>query len=136
MPLITKVAAPLVRGSGSFLYAVHGAWVYPIAIGSLAGPSGVVALSCATLFEALFAAMRRASFRIHFSLPALALRLGGGSAMGFGSALIPGGNGTLILLGLPSLSPHAPVAYAALALGAGLTLFVSPALRRAAALLR
>jgi hypothetical protein len=37
--------------------------------------------------------------------------------MGFGSTLILGGNGTLALLGLPSPSPHASVAYAVLALG-------------------
>jgi toxin CptA len=57
------------------------------------------------------------------SLAMLAARLGGGTAMGFGAALIPGGNDALVLLGLPLLQPAALSAYAgmigAIALGFG-----------------
>lgn len=41
----------------------------------------------------------------------LASRFGGGMAMGFGAALIPGGNDALVLLGLPLLQPTAVAAY-------------------------
>jgi uncharacterized membrane protein YedE/YeeE len=46
---------------------------------------------------------------------AIAARFGGGALMGFGAALIPGGNDGLVLLGLPLLQPAAFVAYAAMA---------------------
>lgn len=45
----------------------------------------------------------------------LGARLGGGALMGFGAALIPGGNDALVLLGLPLLQPTAFAAYAAMA---------------------
>lgn len=45
----------------------------------------------------------------------LGARLGGGALMGFGAALIPGGNDALVLLGLPLLQPAAFAAYAAMA---------------------
>jgi uncharacterized membrane protein YedE/YeeE len=41
----------------------------------------------------------------------------GGTLMGLGVALTPGGNDVLVLYGLPSLSPHAIPSYAALAVG-------------------
>jgi toxin CptA len=44
----------------------------------------------------------------------LGARLGGGALMGFGAALIPGGNDALVLLGLPLLQPAAFAAYAAM----------------------
>ena len=46
-----------------------------------------------------------------------ARNLVGGSLMGLGAALTPGGNDVLVLYGLPSLSPHALPGYAALAVG-------------------
>jgi hypothetical protein len=50
--------------------------------------------------------------------------LAGGTLMGLGVALTPGGNDALVLYGVPTLSPHAIPAYAALAAGvvAGLVL--------------
>ena len=47
--------------------------------------------------------------------------------MGFGTALAPGGNDALVLYGIPTLSPYALPAYAALAAGvaAGLLLMRS-----------
>lgn len=52
--------------------------------------------------------------------------------MGFGAALIPGGNGVLVLHAFPALSPHAVPAYIALILGVGASLLVSRFLRRSA----
>jgi toxin CptA len=46
----------------------------------------------------------------------LAMRFGGGVLMGFGAAMIPGGNDALVLLGLPLLQPAAFAAYAAMVL--------------------
>jgi len=55
----------------------------------------------------------------HFALRkgdvrAFAARFIGGALMGFGAALIPGGNDALVLLGLPLLQPAAFAAYAAM----------------------
>jgi toxin CptA len=41
-------------------------------------------------------------------------RFGGGVLMGFGAALIPGGNDGLVLMGLPLLQPAAFAAYGAM----------------------
>lgn len=46
----------------------------------------------------------------------------GGSLMGFGAGMIPGGNDTLILSGFPGLSVHAPVAIAIIVLTIALVL--------------
>jgi toxin CptA len=51
-------------------------------------------------------AIRNADWRTY------AARFGGGVLMGFGAALIPGGNDAHVLLGLPLLQPAAFVAYA------------------------
>jgi toxin CptA len=48
------------------------------------------------------------------SLRGVVARLFGGALMGFGAALIPGGNDALVLMGLPLLQPAAFVAYAAM----------------------
>ncbi|ABG33142.1 response regulator SirA [Roseobacter denitrificans] len=40
--------------------------------------------------------------------------LSGGAIMGASAAIIPGGNGTMLIHGLPSLAPHAIAAYAAM----------------------
>jgi toxin CptA len=54
----------------------------------------------------------------------IATRFGGGALMGFGAAMIPGGNDALVLLGLPLLQPAAFAAYASMCLviASGLTL--------------
>jgi hypothetical protein len=52
--------------------------------------------------------------------------------MGFGIALIPGGNAVLILHSLPSLLPYAVPVYVALVIGSGATLLLSRTLRRSA----
>ena len=48
----------------------------------------------------------------------------GGTLMGAGAVLIPGGNDTLILDSLPGLSPHAIPAFVALLFGIGVTLLL------------
>ena len=46
----------------------------------------------------------------------------GGTFMGAGAVLIPGGNDALMLKSLPGLSPHAIPAFVALLFGVGVTL--------------
>ena len=46
----------------------------------------------------------------------------GGTLMGAGAVLIPGGNDALMLKSLPGLSPHAIPAFVALVFGIGVTL--------------
>lgn len=64
----------------------------------------------------------------------MAKRLLGGTIMGIAATMVPGGNDVLILHALPALSPHAPVAYAALVAGAAAALALSSRLRRSAVL--
>ena len=52
--------------------------------------------------------------------------------MGFGAALVPGGNAVLILHGIPTFSPHAVPDYLALCLGIMILLLISPSLRKLA----
>ena len=80
------------------------------------------------LFAAMFAGMvlstwQRRSLRIARAPAGTWLRtLCGGTLMGLGAALTPGGNDALILYGIPSLSPHALPTYAAMAVGIAVAL--------------
>lgn len=72
----------------------------------------------AVLFGMLASTWQRGSFRIDWRPRWSWLRnIFGGILMGLGTALLPGGNDALVLYGIPSLSPHALPAYAALILG-------------------
>ena len=71
-------------------------------------------------------------FHLRFQWRRLPLHIIGGAAMGFGAALIPGGNAVLVLNAFPALSPHAAPAYFSIILGAAMALFTSQFLRRAA----
>lgn len=132
---ITEKAAVLVGICGAFLYAFHGLWIYALDPGRLIEAGGatrewdIASLSAAVLVGAGICAVREGSFRLQASWRAFPFRLTGGVLMGYGAALVPGGNGTLILEGIPALSPHAIPAYAALALGSAVTLLGSPTLR-------
>ena len=57
------------------------------------------------------------------------LRFGAGAAMGLGAALVPGGNDSLVLLGMPTLQASAFVAYAAMVATIGLVLIIARAFR-------
>jgi len=48
----------------------------------------------------------------------------GGALMGFGTALLPGGNDALVLYGIPALSPHALPAFAAMMAGIAAALWL------------
>ncbi len=72
----------------------------------------------AVMFGMLSSTWQRRSFRIDWKPRWAWLRnIFGGMLMGLGTALLPGGNDALVLYGIPSLSPHALPAYAALIVG-------------------
>jgi len=73
-----------------------------------AHPATLWVVSGSAMLAMVASAMLRGSFRIRpVRLRSAARRLGAGSLMGAGAALIPGGNDGLILFGIPSLSSHA-----------------------------
>jgi uncharacterized membrane protein YedE/YeeE len=83
----------------------------------------------AVLFGMLSSTLQRGSFRIDWRPRLSWLRnIIGGFLMGFGTALLPGGNDALVLYGIPSLSPHAIPAYLALIAGITIALITMRAL--------
>lgn len=79
---------------------------------------------------AVAGALTAGRFKLQGAHPVeLLLRFGAGAAMGFGAALIPGGNDSLVLFGMPSLQAPAFVAYAAMVTTIGLALVVARAFR-------
>lgn len=93
-----------------------GAWAYTdllaeLARGMAANPLARVALLLVMLLGAALGGWTAARWRSTPVSPAQALRcLVGGTLMGWGSVLIPGGNDGLILIGMPLLWPSAWVA--------------------------
>jgi len=71
----------------------------------------------------LLSAWQRGSLRLQWRrIQTWPRHLIGGTLMGAGAVLIPGGNDTLMLKSLPGLSPHAIPAFVALLFGIGVTL--------------
>ena len=67
------------------------------------------------VFGGLAASIWNQSFELRWPSVGGALRrLCGGALMGGSAAIIPGGNGTMLVYGVPSLAPHALAAYAAM----------------------
>lgn len=125
--------AALVLGfSGGVLYALHDAWTYTNAlkrqVQSLWQPIDQPVTLHLVLFLALFCGMllsawQRGKFRLRWRrIQAWPRHLIGGTFMGAGAVLTPGGNDTLILKSLPGLSPHALPAFVALLFGISVTL--------------
>jgi hypothetical protein len=122
-----STAAMLIGLANGVLYLVDGAWGYTgtlqqsvegwLQIRMWPGSAQWI------LFAALFAGMlvstwQRGSLRIERPPGRAWVRtLLGGSLMGLGAALAPGGNDALILYGIPSLSPHAVPAYLTMVAG-------------------
>lgn len=125
-------AAMLMGVAGGILYALHGSWAYTVAIErGLAAMTAdhipnldlaLIFLSC--LVGAALAARKLRRFRLQLNPGDIPRHLLGGTIMGTGAALIPGGNDVLVLHALPALSPHAPFAYLALVAGAAAALAV------------
>jgi uncharacterized membrane protein YedE/YeeE len=77
----------------------------------------------AVLAGMLISTIQRGTFRLDLTPEPVWLRsFFGGAIMGIGVALTPGGNDSLVLYGIPTLSPHALPAYLAMAAGIALAL--------------
>lgn len=102
------------------LFLVAGPWAYTEVLDQLAhGGMGFGGLQIALLFALLFGAVAggwrgRTGFNLDGATAARCVI--GGGLMGFGSALIPGGNDNLILSGIPNLQAYAWVAISAMVL--------------------
>lgn len=99
-------------------------------IGSRPFPAaGRVLLLLSILAGMLVSTLQRRSFKFDARPRRIWLRhLFGGTLMGLGTALAPGGNASLVLYGIPSMSPHALPALAAMLVGIALGLVVMRAL--------
>ena len=123
--LDTGAALLIIGVGGGLLYAVAGKWTYMSIIshraaalvvhdGSSLGMAATLS-ALAALAGAVFAALRAGHFRLMSPRPLpAAMKLLGGAAMGFGAAIIPGGNDVMLLYGVPSAAGHAIAAYAAM----------------------
>lgn len=101
---------------GASVGALHQPWPWLTALRYIGTSDGLTAIGMIGLISGSIAnGMFRGRFM--FEPPRLAAvrdRFAGGLLMGAGSALIPGGNDSLILQGIPSGSPLAFLAYAVL----------------------
>jgi len=129
-----STGAMLMGVSGALLFLMFGPFGYTAtfellteyALGASAPPSTVRwILLVAVLAGMLVSTLERKSFRIDWRPHrGWLLNFGGGTLMGLGAALAPGGNDALVMYGIPILSPYALPTYLALGCGvmAGLLL--------------
>lgn len=122
-PLRPLTAMLVIGALGGLLYALAGSWTHLGVIGqearfysgiSMDEPAGkALAGGLSLIAGALFAAWHSGKFRWRWGDPKLWLRcVIGGGLMGASAAFIPGGNGALIVHGVPSGALHAWVAIA------------------------
>jgi len=127
-------AAAVLGVAGGLLYNLQGAWTYTNflraeAVSWLgAGPLPTVGhglLLAALVAGMLLSSLQRGSFALkRDGRQHAGRRITGGFLMGIGGALIPGGNDTLLLGAIPTLSPWALGTYLALLAGIALALLV------------
>lgn len=127
-----EVAVVVMGISGGVLYALYGSWMYTVALdrGLSAMMSDAITdfdllvLFVGLLGGAAFAARRMRLWRFRLNAVQAVQRLVAGTMMGFGAALVPGGNDVLVLHAFPALSAHALPAYVAMSLGVGLAVML------------
>jgi uncharacterized protein len=129
-----STAALLIGMAGSVIFLLVGSPGYTTtlldAVEGYLGMQVVPSIARWSLLFALFAGMatstlQRKSFRLDWRPQSAWLRhMIGGTLMGFGTALVPGGNDALVLYGIPSLSRHALPAFFAMAIGIAVGLWV------------
>jgi hypothetical protein len=133
-------AAALVIGlSGGVLYTLHDSWTYTntmrrgaaFLLGDDSAPPAVqVVLFLALFLGMVLSSWQRGSVRLSTQPLRNGLRhLTGGLMMGLGGAVIPGGNDTLILKGIPTFSPEALMVYLSLIAGVASVLLLMRAVR-------
>ena len=101
---------------GAFVGALHQPWPWMPALRYIGTSDWLTAMGLTGLIAGSIASgMFEGRFRLGVpGLAALRDRFTGGLLMGAGSTLIPGGNDSLVLQGIPSGSPSAFLAYAIL----------------------
>ena len=116
-PLTSMAVIGLVNG---VLLMVAAGWPYTSLLMDLARAPGM-GLAWRGLLAAIFvagalaAALANGTFQSNPGSPRHWLRhVGGGMLMGIGATLVPGGNDTMLLVGLPLLLPNLVLAYAAM----------------------
>lgn len=110
------------------LSALVASWPYTnllvdLAVDRRAAGDERILLALIFFLGAVAGAATRGDLRLRAaSAGAIVRRLAGGGLMGFGALLIPGGNDSIVLVGIPLLQPEAMLAYLAiiLAIAAGL----------------
>lgn len=129
-----STAAAMLGIAGGALYGSEGAWTYTnflraevsVVFGGVTPSRLHATLVLALLAGMLLSAWERRSLALRSwrHEGKLHLRFAGGWLMGVGGALVPGGNDTLLLGAMPSLSLPAVGAYAAMLSGIAATLAV------------
>jgi len=130
-----STAAMIMGTTGALLFLLFGPFgytaTYELLIERVIGvgmpPSTVRwVLLLALLAGMLASTLQRGSFRIDWRPHRSWLRnVAGGTLMGFGAAMAPGGNDALVMYGVPTLSPYALPTYVALILGVAAGLLMS-----------
>ncbi|MBI2311441.1 MAG: YeeE/YedE family protein [Betaproteobacteria bacterium] len=138
-PYRLSAAALVIGASGGFLYSLNDSWTYTNtlrgAAAFLLGREGAPSAHQGWLLLALFLGMLLSSWqRSRIRLRSRPFReglrhLAGGLMMGMGGAVIPGGNDTLILKGIPTFSPDALGMYLSLIAGIASVLLTIRAIR-------
>ncbi len=133
-----STAAVLMGFSNAILYALIGVWPYTRLFGQTARYAATGTLPPSVILWLLFVALicgvglsawQGRRFRWQWRPQRRWAGYGaGGVLMGFGAAMIPGGNDVLILHGIPSLSPHAVPALLAMLVGIAVSLMSMRAL--------
>ncbi|SEK29571.1 hypothetical protein SAMN05216604_10222 [Pseudomonas agarici] len=115
----------VIGAAGGLLHAIIGNWGYLTVLSHSAAklinpaqPDVALQVFTATgslILGAIVAARKTRKLIVRKPQPLPFFRkLAGGSLMSFSAEIIPGGNETLLLHGIPSLAPHALIAYAAM----------------------
>jgi len=94
-------------------------------------PTGPARLAIFCTLAMIAGGLLAAFLRQKFSLQALRWRrvtacFGGGALMGGAAVILPGGNDSLVLAGLPLLAPHALIGYAAMLAGLVVLFLLNP----------
>jgi hypothetical protein len=119
---IASSTIALIYGSASYTVTIQEVVEALRAMGSFPA-AGRWILLAALIIGMLLSTLQRGTFRLAWGPQWKWLRnIGGGLLMGLGVALTPGGNDSLVLYGIPTLSPHALPAFLAMLIGIGLGL--------------
>jgi uncharacterized membrane protein YedE/YeeE len=127
-------AAILFGIANGLLFVFWGQWAYTSALreqvvsyqGLSMGPTVIqVGLFIAVLVGMMLSARQRGVGRVTFGQPRFWIpHLAGGTLMGLGAAVAPGGNDALLLYGIPMFSPHALPAFSAMLMAIGVALLL------------